>query len=191
MHHEVSTFIRAVKKHMPHRFRLRSVLEVGSHNINGSPRKFFWLCKYTGVDIGRGKGVDIVGRLSDIIFSGQYEVVISTEMLEHDRQWQYSLAKMYQLLQPGGMLIITCAGPRRKEHGTARTTPGCSPDTNDYYRNISTADFERVLPDHLFSEYVLQYSRGENDLQFYGVKNGAAGIAGAGRVVSLLWNTSN
>lgn len=172
MHYAVNKFISDVKKELPYKFRFRSVLEVGSHNINGSPRKYFWFCKYTGIDISSGKGVDIVGRLSEILILAKYDVVISTEMLEHDNQWQYSLAKMYDVLDGGGLMIITCAGPERKEHGTKRTTPEDSPDTTDYYRNISIEDFKSILPPELFGDYVLQYTRGGNDLQFYGIKKG-------------------
>ena len=122
------------------------------------------------MDISIGSGVDIVGKFSDIEFNDKYDVVISTEMLEHDNDWENSLTKMYQLLKTGGLLIITCAAPDREEHGTKRTTPECSPDTTDYYRNISKEDFRGILPRGLFTKYLLQYKRGENDLQFYGIK---------------------
>lgn len=171
MHYEVKQFIQYVKKCLPHKFRLRKVLEVGSQNINGSPRGFFWFCWYTGVDLMKGKGVDLVGDFSTMDFSlNRFGVVISSEMLEHDKNWQISLKKMYDALEDGGLLIITCAGPKRPEHGTKRTSPESSPATTDYYGNIYTEDFEKILPRHWFSEYVLQYARGDNDLQFYGIK---------------------
>lgn len=172
MHNAVKKFIKEVRYEVPYKFRLRNVLEVGSHNINGSPRKYFWFCAYTGIDISKGKGVDIVGRLSNLNgeLQDQYGVVISTEMLEHDNEWLQSLKIMYAKLEPGGLLLITCAAPKRPEHGTYRTSPNDSPDTTDYYRNISVEDFESVLPGNLFELYVLQYARGGNDLQFYGIK---------------------
>lgn len=170
MHGAVKSFIKEVKNDLPYKFRNRTVLEVGSHNINGSPRKFFWFCRYTGVDISKGRGVDIVGNFNDVKFDKQYQVVVSCEMLEHDKTWDKSLRKMYNLLQDNGLLLITCAGPDRMEHGTARTTPEASPDTTDYYRNISKEDFKSILPPELFDMYVLQYGRGENDLYFYGIK---------------------
>lgn len=170
MHNAVKKFIKEVKAEFPYKFRNRTVLEVGSHNINGSPRKYFWLCRYRGVDISYGRGVNIVGRFSELAFTRKYQVVVSTEMLEHDSSWKTSLKKMYHLLQDKGLLLITCAGPDRSEHGTTRTSPKDSPDTTDYYRNISIEDFKSVLPKNLFETYVLMYARGENDLQFYGIK---------------------
>lgn len=176
MHSAVKKFIKEVrnetrsKYRLSSHFRFKDALEVGSCNINGSPRRYFWFCNYTGIDLLEGPGVNIVGNFNQIKLNQKYDVVISTEMLEHDWNWNRSLIKMYEVLRPGGLLIITCAGPDRPEHGTIRTTPEDSPATTDYYRNISQEDFRSVLPGSLFSTYVLQYARGTNDLQFYGIK---------------------
>jgi hypothetical protein len=172
MHTAVKRFIKQVRKEFPYKFRNKRVLEVGSHNINGSPRKYFWFGTYTGVDITKGNGVDIRGVFSQVrhMLRDDYQTVISTEMLEHDSAWKESLLLMYKLLEDKGLLIITCAGPHREEHGTARAHRYCSPDTSNYYRNISVEDFESVLPPELFSVYRLQYANGKEDLQFYGLK---------------------
>lgn len=176
MHYEVHQFIKRVRKELPHKFRLRNVLEVGSHNINGSPRKYFWFCKYTGVDLSKGKGVDIIADFTTATIELQkqlefeYDVVISTEMLEHCDRWQEALERMFLYLKDGGLMIITCASDDRLEHGTKRTTPYCSPDTTDYYRNITKEDFKSVLKPELFDLYVLMNARDKQDLQFYGIK---------------------
>lgn len=172
MHTAVERFIKQVRREFPYKFRNKRVLEVGSHNINGSPRKYFWFCNYTGVDITDGNGVDIRGVFSQVrhMLRDDYQTVISTEMLEHDSAWKESLFLMYNLLENKGLLIITCAGPHREEHGTSRAYGHCSPDTQDYYRNISKKDFIKVLPPELFSVYRLQYANGMEDLQFYGRK---------------------
>lgn len=170
MHKAVKKFIKEARKEIPYKFRNRRILEVGSHNINGSVRKYFWFCKWTGVDISKGKNVDITGNYTNIKFDKKFQVVISTEMLEHDKDWKISLRKMYDDLEDNGLLIITCASNHRPEHGTKRTDTFSSPDTSDYYRNISKEDFLSVLPHDIFHLYILQYARGENDLQFYGIK---------------------
>lgn len=173
MHIEVEQFIKRVRKEYWHKFRLRKVLEVGSKNINGSPRKYFWFCDYTGIDLSKGRGVDKVINICDMPFYEnylKYQTVISTEMLEHCEEWEEALAAMYHFLQRDGLLIITCASDERMEHGTKRTTPYASPDTTDYYRNISKEDFKSVLPESLFSAYVLMNARDKQDLQFYGIK---------------------
>lgn len=171
MHNAVRTFLKDVRKEFPYKFRFKKVLEVGSKNINGSPRKYFWFCDYTGIDLSEGRGVDIIHDITVYEYiMNPYDVVISTEMLEHCDKWQAALINMYDLIISGGLIIITCAGPDRAEHGTKRTTPEASPDTTDYYRNISTEDFKSILPPDLFREYTLMYARGRNDLQFYGIK---------------------
>ncbi len=151
-------------------------MEVGSLDINGSVRQFFTDCFYHGIDLGEGPGVDEVAHVTQLDFSSgptdsPYDVIISTEALEHDARWAKSLQKMHALLRHGGLLIITCAGPTRAEHGTARTDCGwASPSTSDYYRNISTEDFSSVLPANLFSKAYLGYRSDHADLYFAGIK---------------------
>lgn len=175
MHYEVTDFIIKVREKHPDFFVKKKVLEVGSLDINGSIRPLFIACQYRGLDIGPGPGVDVVcpihlynyDTISDFT---QVDTLISTEMLEHDVHWKESLKAMYDTLKSGGLFILTCAGPNRHEHGTKRTTPGDSPFTTDYYRNISVEDFESVLPKELFSEYSLALYRHDCDLYFYGIK---------------------
>lgn len=176
MHKEVGSFIKYVRRSTKSKygrrsfFRGKKVLEVGSKNINGSARHYFWFCSYTGIDLSKGKGVDSISDICTFTSPRQYDVIISCEMLEHCEKWVTALKRMYALLRPGGLLLITCAGPDREEHGTAATTPKESPDTTDYYRNISTNEFRSILPNELFHMYYLAYGRGENDLYFYGIK---------------------
>lgn len=170
MHTEVLDFFKKAKYAHPSFFFGKKVLEVGSLYVNGSVRDFFENCDYTGIDIGEGSGVDVVCKAHEYIHPEAFDVVVSTEMLEHDEYWPHSLATMYMNLKPGGLFVFTCAGPRREEHGTARTNPDASPFTNNYYRNISKADFKSVLPKSYFTEYKLRYVRLWNDLQFCGIK---------------------
>ena len=70
-------------------------------------------------------------------------------MLEHDKHYKESLQAMYNLLVPGGFLLLTAAGFNRAEHGTTRTTPEASPFTTDYYENITYQmlfSFIKTLP---------------------------------------------
>lgn len=170
MHPEPHDFVRDIKDDHPEYFTGKKVLEVGSLNINGTIRTFFKDCDYTGIDLGVGKGVDKVCSIADFKEPGQYDVVISTEMLEHDKTWEASLKQMYENLKPGGLLILTCAGPDRAEHGTTITTPQDSPFTTDYYRNIAVEDFLSVLKGEFFKRYTIKYMRGKADLMFWGEK---------------------
>jgi glycosyltransferase involved in cell wall biosynthesis/SAM-dependent methyltransferase len=176
-------FVSTVKAQAPEFFIGKRVLEVGSMDINGSVRDLFTSCDYFGIDLGEGKGVDEVRHVTQVFLAdATYDVIISTEALEHDELWNLSLKAMYRLLKPNGVLIITCAGPDRAEHGTRKTEDWASPHTTDYYRNISVEDFASVLPAELFSKSQLVYCGYEGgekeDLYFVGIKKSQGGIAG-------------
>ncbi len=107
MHREANQFVISVKKQYPEFFSGKKVLEVGSLDINGSVRQFFDGCDYTGIDIGEGKGVDHVSKAHEYVCPETHDVIISTEMLEHDKFWTDSLKRMYDNLKVGGLLILT------------------------------------------------------------------------------------
>ncbi len=175
MHKLAWGFVSTVKAQAPEFFTGKRVLEVGSMDINGSVRDLFTNCDYFGIDLGEGKGVDEVRHVTQLFLADStYDVIISTEALEHDEFWNLSLKAMYRLLKPSGVLIITCAGPDRPEHGTRKTEDWASPHTTDYYRNISVEDFASVLPADFFSKSQLVYcgyeGREKEDLYFVGIK---------------------
>ncbi len=186
MHKEVRQWIRKVRRINPSFFFGKKVLECGSLNINGSPREYFYFSCYKGIDIGQGKGVDYVIGAHVLGIKCFFDVIVSTEMLEHDENWQESLRRMYNALKPGGLMIITCASIQREEDGTTRTTPQYSPYTTDYYRNLSIIDFLGVfgiIPDFekiegqyiskgtMFKHGEICYKRGMKDLMFWAIKN--------------------
>ena len=170
MHPEIDQFIVKVKEKFPKYFKEQAVLEVGSQNINGTVRTHFDNCLYTGIDLGEAPGVDVVIDIVDYISPNRYDVVISSEMLEHCKEWQKALLQMYENTRKGGIFILTCAGPNRQEHGTNNHTPQDSKFTLEHYRNISVGDFLSVLPEDLFSEHSIGLYRGDTDLYFWGIK---------------------
>lgn len=172
MHKEQKQFCKWVKKRFYHRFLLDDVYDVGSYDVNGNNRYLFkpWT-RYKGIDVYPGRNVDIIGRAKDVLPTlPRVGLIISTEMLEHDNTWNESLLAMYKALEPGGLLVITCAGEGRREHGTARTSPQDSPGTTDYYQNISLEMFSSVLKPGMFKDYYLRHDGRQHDLNFYGVK---------------------
>lgn len=170
MHKEVKQFIRKVRRNHPRFFFNSDVLEFGSAIINGSPRSFFWLADYTGIDLFGGKGVDVIGN-GDTFYRCYYaDVTVSTECLEHCATWEGLLLNMFRHTTPKGLMIVTCAGPKRERHGVADNHPEDSPATNDYYRNVSIIEFQEVLFPSMFSSYFIRYARDEKDLLFYGIK---------------------
>lgn len=171
MHPEIDNFIVRVKTENPEFFDMKKVLEVGSQDINGSVRKHFNNCDYVGIDLGEAPSVDVVCSIIDYVHPEEYDVVISCEMLEHCKEWSEALEQMYENIKPGGLFILTCAGPTRQEHGTHNHTPQDSKFTLEHYRNISIANFIATLPLEMFEVCELALEREGADLVFWGIKN--------------------
>ncbi len=169
MHQPILDFCYGLREAYPDFFKGQKVLEVGSHDINGSVRPLFTDCEYTGIDLGPGKGVDLVVHVCDFLpDKRKFDVVISTEAMEHDKRWSYSLLRMYGLLRQGGLLVLTFATLGREEHGTYSAHPECSPETLDHYENIGVLDFWRLFHQRDFKEHLQIVEDG--DFRFCGVK---------------------
>ena len=171
-------YCNSIKSKFPKYFKNTKVVDFGSLDINGSNREFFEDCDYTGIDIGPGKNVDIVSMAHEYTApDNTYDVVISTEMFEHDRFLYLSLPNMIRVLRPGGLFLFTCASTNRAEHGTLRKESNSSPLTsripewNEYYKNLTENDIRDVISvEDLFSAYEFISERNDEDLYFWGIK---------------------
>lgn len=91
----------------------RDVIEVGACEVLGSLRPFVesWRPRlYVGVDIVPGDGVDVLCDAEDLLnrFGAErFDVVISTEMIEHTKNWRKVVSNMKHLCRPGGILLVT------------------------------------------------------------------------------------
>lgn len=172
-------FVQRTKELFPESFHQKTVLDIGSMDINGNNRGYFTECQYTGIDVGEGPNVDVVCS-GHLYRPDEYEVfdtIISTECLEHNPYWKETLIRAMSLLKHGGLLVMTCAGRGRGEHGTSRSGPETNPAAmakwGDYYHNIEEGELaDALLPESLFNWFCLQY-HGENvcDLYFWGKKS--------------------
>ncbi len=101
----------------------KSVLEVGSYDVNGSARRIIEGLRpseYVGVDVTSGPGVDRVvpaERLVEYFGSETFSIVVSTEMLEHVRDWRAVVSNLKRVLRPGGLLVITTRSRGFAYHG--------------------------------------------------------------------------
>lgn len=82
------------------------VLELGSRDINGTPREFFNVGYYLGVDVADGPGVDMISAAKDMMFEDQFDVLICLSMLEHDPDWRESLCVSARVLRENGLLFL-------------------------------------------------------------------------------------
>jgi SAM-dependent methyltransferase len=82
-------------------------------DLNGTPRSVVGPlepAEYVGVDLEGGRGVDKIcdaRRLVDEFGRESFDVVISTEMIEHLEDWQSAVQQMKDVLKVGGRLLLT------------------------------------------------------------------------------------
>jgi hypothetical protein len=129
-HPQQRFFVAGVKQFLPSYFKERSVIEIGSLNLNGSVRELFEGCSYLGLDVGEGRDVDLVchGENYGGAASGT-DVVISCEAMEHNPQWKKTWLNTLRLVKEDGLVVMTCATPGRRQHGTVEFNPTDSPLT--------------------------------------------------------------
>ena len=93
-------------------FEGKRVIEVGSKYVNGSVRplieKFLKPKEYVGVDLETGKFVDVVldaEKLVDYFGKESFDVVVSTELLEHVTDWRSVINNMKEILKKTDIYI--------------------------------------------------------------------------------------
>lgn len=133
MHPGAHRFVSYVARCLPPR---RRVCELGSRDVNGSVRDLFSGAEYVGVDITPGPGVDELGDAATWKPEPprRFDTVISTETLEHTPEAARICQNAHELLEDGGVLILTAASVGRAPHsaidgGTLRHA--------EFYRNVS------------------------------------------------------
>lgn len=119
----------------------KRVLEIGAFDVNGSLRPHVMSlgpAEYIGVDLQLGPGVDQIADACSASFNlGQFDLVLSTEMLEHAPDWRTAVRNMKAALALQGILLLTTRSrgfARHYEH------PG------DYWR-FSLDDMRRIFSD--------------------------------------------
>ncbi len=110
MHPDQQIWCKNLKNKFKEYFINKKVLDVGSLDINGNTRYLFENCEYTGLDIIEGNNVDIVSIAHEYDCPAcSFDVVLSTNALEHDIYYPLTLKKMYNLLKPKGLLFFSIA----------------------------------------------------------------------------------
>ena len=92
----------------------KKIIEIGSYDVNGSLRPIIEAWgnpdEYVGVDIIDGPGVDLICPAEKIIekFGKEsFDIVISTEMIEHVRDWRKVISNIKNICKPNGLILLT------------------------------------------------------------------------------------
>lgn len=119
MHDSVREFVADVVEAQRESLMECRVLEMGSLNVNGTVRDLFAdvAFGYLGIDGRLGPGVDYPCFSWATPFADEsFDVIVSTEMLEHDAKPGLTFKEANRLLPKGGHLIVTARGPGFPEH---------------------------------------------------------------------------
>jgi hypothetical protein len=144
-HPQQQEYCLKVKALFPEYFNNVRVCDIGSLNINGDNHYLFENYTYIGVDIGKGKNVNIISKGHEYkpVDGEKYDTVITTECLEHDKFWMETLQNITRnLVRSGGLFIMTCATTGRIEHGTKNTSPHFHQKKNPSYDGFFCYQFK-------------------------------------------------
>ena len=113
----------------------KRILEIGSRNLNGSPRA---LCAgaaaYIGIDRVSGRDVDIVCDAAVYEPVELFDIVLCAEALEHTDTPAAIIACAWRSLVPGGVFILTAAGESRAPHSGV---DGGELRAGEHYQNVT------------------------------------------------------
>jgi SAM-dependent methyltransferase len=194
-HKEQKDYLDKVKEKFPQAFKNIKVLDIGSFDVNGNEEPWFDNCEFIGLDLGPGKGVDVVCPANEYDAPDEsFDTIISCECWEHNPFYKESIQNSVRMLKSGGYFIFTCATTGRPVHGTTtqdkidkknnKTAQGNTVDNwktmpnvfredwdSEYYRNVTEEDVRECIDvDSIFSEYEFGVDTNHCDLFFWGVK---------------------
>lgn len=98
---------------LPEEARGKEILESGAQDVNGSARWHFerlGCSRYVGTDIVPGVCVNQICAAEDLVetFGARsFDALVSTEVIEHVKDWRACVSNYKRVLKPGGVLFIT------------------------------------------------------------------------------------
>ncbi len=147
----------------PGRSALR-VLDLGGQDVNGTVHDVIrdlvgQHVELQVLDIEPGPGVTIVADARNTQWWSTddfYDLVVSTEMLEHVKDWDLTIRTAAAVLRDGGWFVGTCASLGRAPHGA---TGAPAPAPGEHYRNVNPDALVAELDRYGFDTIHVQYER--------------------------------
>lgn len=149
MHENNRRWLIDLKKAYPTHFNNAVVLELGSGYGQGGPiREQFTDCRYVGVDIVGGFGVDVVSAAKDTVFSeGEFDTLLCLSMFEHDPEWKESISHNIPWVKKGGLIIMCWGAEGNLHHGPEPWAIVPEKEALDYLKTLPI-----VILDSFFEE---------------------------------------
>lgn len=162
MHQSAHDWISLQVKQLPHR---KSILEIGSRDVNGSIRSLFQHAdRYLGIDIRPGEGVDVVADAAIFQSDERFDTCVCMEVLEHTDKQREICRTAYRHLLKGGILLVTAAGIGREPHSAI---DGGTLKDGEYYQNVTVADLRWWMSDF---QLVMASTETPGDVYAIGIK---------------------
>lgn len=164
MHHEAYVGLKTMIEESSIDYYGRHIGDFGGRNINGAIRDLMPTALWSGIDLVEGPDVDYT---CDLTLDwpegyGTFDIIVSTELLEHVEDWRSVIRTMTQALSPNGleMVFITCASTGRRSHGASGEM---DPPPGEWYQNVEPDALERQLAKY-FSHYEVKYNPHPGDV---------------------------
>ena len=153
-------FCNKISNQFPEYFTNVKVLEIGSIDINGNNKNLFKHSNYIGIDKQDGPNVNIVSEFLDYECPNNYfDILISTESLQEDDNYEKTIMKIMDVIRPGGAFLLTCASDKRIQDNPKNTFT--KEKLNSVYNFKNN-----------FSDAIFEYENDFGDLYFFGIKGG-------------------
>lgn len=164
MHLSQKIFMETQKIKYPNHFK-GDIIDFGSLDVNGNNR-YLADNSYVGVDVQVGDNVDIICKCHEFKAQKKYDVVMSTEMLEHDPFWELSIKNMVKILKKGGLLLITTAGELREPHDPYEHKHVNKP-YQEHYHNFTSNELSKIVGENWANLDIINTG---SDIYIVGVK---------------------
>ena len=121
MHFSCLVFAAAHLK--PQEVKGKTVIDVGSYNHNGNLHDLYQHYEpstFVGADLFAGPGVDVVCPAEDIakkFGEESFDIVLSSELLEHARNWREVVSNIKRVAKRSGTILITTRSKGFGLHG--------------------------------------------------------------------------